>query len=98
MLHISIHPNLVQGSLVKYPCQCFFALSVQAVEAKKADKKTDIVADTKVEDLPLKSMRGDDDDDEEGEKDILPAEEEWEREHLISTKRGFPPLESREDS
>ncbi len=58
---------------------------MQALEEKKAEKKTDIVADTTVQDIPLGSRAGYDDDEDE-ERDVLPAEETWEREHLISTK------------
>ena len=70
-------------------------MDFQAVEAKAAKvKKVDIVADTKVQDIPKYPGKSgaDEDEDEDERADMLPAEEHWEREALISTKSESAPL------
>lgn len=59
------------------------------MQKKAAEKKVDVVADTKVVDIPLdpRAMVKEEDDEEiERRESMLPAEEHWEREALISTK------------
>lgn len=88
--------NTMQSSLLD--CILLIACAAQAVGKKAAaaakKKTTDIVADTKVQDLPKypgPAGRGEDDDEEDNEEraNMLPAEQHWEREALISTKSAF---------
>jgi hypothetical protein len=59
---------------------------------KKAEKKADILVNRIVEDIPIwVPQKADEEEDDEAQLDMLPAEKEWHREALISTKSASTP-------